>query len=111
PSIPLLVSEPYPKKKVQAENLKRLIEAGLELEHLGQDTIVLRAIPEWMNGFPLRDIVTCLLHGEDFSQIKLNAADWSTSTWEVIATASGMYEHVQTNICEDLSQLSKDKHR
>lgn len=111
PSIPLLVSEPYPKKKVQSENLKRLIEAGLELEHLGQDTIVLRAIPEWMNGFPLRDIVTCLLHGEDFSQIKLNAADWSTSTWEVITNAFGLDELIQQKICVDLSQLLKDKLR
>lgn len=110
-SIPLLVSEPYPRQKVKAEKLKILIDAGLELEELGQDTIVLRAIPEWMNGFPLREIVTSLLHGEELSTLQINPADWSSSTWESMITNFGLDELINSKVCVELSALLKEKLR
>jgi DNA mismatch repair protein MutL len=81
PTIPLLVSEPYPIKNAKPAAVERLNRAGVDLESLGKETLVLRSIPEWMNGFPLREIFSSLIAGEDITKININPHDWSQSTW------------------------------
>lgn len=110
-SIPLLVSEPFTSKSVKKENLQRLINANLELEFLGSETIVLRAIPEWMNGFPLKDIVQCLLTEKSFSEIVINSDDWSQSTWEEMISFFPIDELITKKILLDLSVLLREKFR
>jgi DNA mismatch repair protein MutL len=108
-SIPLLVSEPFPAKGIQQENIQLLIDGGAELEYLGADTLVLRSIPDWMNGFPLKDVVYCLLANKSFSEIEINPADWSQSTWEEMLESFPVDELISKKIVLDLSQLLREK--
>lgn len=111
PTIPLLVSEPFSAKGIKTETQEKLIAAGLELEPLGSETIVLRGIPDWMNGYPLREIVTCLLHQKGFNEIQLNPADWSRSSWEEMLQDLGHEELLSKKIMMDLSLLLREKLR
>lgn len=108
-TIPLLVSEPFAAHNVRAEVLQELAASGMEIEFLGADTLVLRGIPEWMNGFPLKDVVQCLISESSFSQIELNPADWSQSTWEEMLTHFPIDELFAKKIALDLSVLLREK--
>lgn len=110
-TIPLLVSEPFPAKNVKKETLQLLLESGLELEFLGAETIVLRSIPDWMNGFPLKDIISCLLNEQSFSEIEINPADWSQSTWLEMLNSIPFDQLIKQRIALDLSALLREKLR
>jgi len=107
-SIPLLVSEPF---KINPTNprIQKLIDCGLELETLSADTIVLRAIPEWMNGFPLKDVVSALLNESPFNSIDLTPRDWSQSTWEEMVESLGIAFLRENRISLDLTELLREK--
>jgi DNA mismatch repair protein MutL len=109
PTIPLLVSEPFPAKNTKPEMLKILAEGGAEIEYLGADTLVLRGIPEWMNGFPLKEIMQRLLLDQSFSDLQINPADWSQSTWLEMLEFFPIDELVVHKIVLNMSQLLKDK--
>lgn len=109
PSIPLLVSEPYPSKGVANEIMERLIDAGVELERMGSGTLVLRGIPEWMNGFPLKNIMTTLLYRQDFSEFEVDESDWSTSIWEEMLNTFPLPDLIKDKIAVDLAQLLKER--
>lgn len=79
---PLLVSEPYAAKGVAKEKIIKLSEAGFEIDYLNPETLVLRSIPDWFNGFPLQEIVQKLLTGSSLSEIFIRKEDWSQSLWE-----------------------------
>lgn len=108
-TFPLLVSEPFPSKNVKKEVLEKLIHSGLELDLLSADTLVLRGIPDWMNGFPLNGLVQCLLNEENFSELMINPADWSNSTWEQMLQTFPIDELISKKIIIDLSALLKEK--
>lgn len=111
PVIPLLVSEPFPVRGVKRETLLALQEAGLELEYLGSDTIVLRSIPDWMNGFPLKPVIGALLADRHFSEILIRPQDWSQATWEEMLDYFSPDELAQKKIMLDLTTLLRDKFR
>lgn len=108
-TIPLIVSQPFKITTFATEQIESLSHNGLELEKLGQDTIVLRAIPEWMNGFPLKDIVNCLLNREPFDKILFDQRDWSQSTWEEMIEKIGVPEILERKIGLELGKLLQDK--
>jgi DNA mismatch repair protein MutL len=108
-SIPLLVSEPFPVKNVHREKIIMLNEAGAEMEYLGSETLVLRSIPEWMNGFPLKEIVTGLLLDKPFSDISINPRDWSQSTWDEMLESFSIDMLISQKIIIDLSKLLSEK--
>ncbi len=110
-TIPLLVSEPFPSRGVGQEALTLLANGGAELEYLGPETIVLRSIPEWMNGFPLKDIVTCLLHGRSFQELMINPADWSMSTWDEMLDFFSPGDLAARKIAVDVGALLGEKLR
>jgi DNA mismatch repair protein MutL len=111
PTIPLLVSEPFPAKGVKKEILENLSQGGLELEYLGADTIVLRGIPEWMNGFPLNEVVLLLLQEKSFSELIVNPQDWSQSTWDQMLEFFSVDELISKRIVVDLEQTLREKLR
>ncbi|HXH76044.1 MAG TPA: DNA mismatch repair endonuclease MutL [Bacteriovoracaceae bacterium] len=111
PVIPLLVSEPYPSKGVNKEIKDRLILAGIELEDMGPDTLVLRGIPDWMNGFPLRPVIDILLKGHDFSEFEIQIAEWSSSTWEEMISSFPIDELLKEKVVIDLGHLLKERLR
>jgi len=79
--IPLLVSEPFKIKDISPGHLKKLQDAGIELEQLSSDTLVLRSIPNWLNGFPLKRIVEKLILQQSLDDIELSPSEWTQSTW------------------------------
>ena len=107
--IPLIVSQPFKISNSGMESIDFLSQNGLELEKLGKDTIVLRAIPEWMNGFPLKEIVNCLLNKEPFETIIFDSRDWSQTTWEEIINVIGIPEILEKKIGQELSKLLQEK--
>jgi DNA mismatch repair protein MutL len=109
PTIPLLVSEPFPAKNVKPEILSMLSLSGAEIEYLGADTLVMRGIPEWMNGFPLKEIMTCLLHEKSFSEMQINPSDWSHTTWEEMLHFFPVDELISKQIILNLNQLLLEK--
>jgi DNA mismatch repair protein MutL len=110
-TIPLLVSEPFAARGVGKEALALLAAGGAELEYLGADTLVLRSIPDWMNGFPLKDVVTCLLRGTPFQELVINPADWSSSTWEEMLAFFPLDELAGKKIAVDLADLLRERLR
>jgi DNA mismatch repair protein MutL len=108
-SIPLMVSEPFAAAGVSSERLESLRAGGLELEFLGGETLVLRSIPEWMNGFPLKEIVSRLLQQKDFSTLGFGPADWSRSTWVEMLEAFPLSFLLEGKIILDLQQLLLEK--
>lgn len=108
-TIPLLVSEPYPSKGARKDVIEKLINAGIELERMGPETLVLRGIPEWMNGFPLKSIIFTLLFRPNFSEVEINESDWSTSTWEEMIGAFALTELIKDKVAVDLSLLLKER--
>lgn len=105
PSIPLLVSEPISAKGIKPERINQLNLAGMEIEFLARDTLVLRSIADWMNGFPLREIVTLLVQENSLENISINPADWSESTWEEMLLQFSGDELVKNRIALDLQEL------
>ena len=79
---PLLVSEPYSAKNISKEKILKLSEAGFEIDYLNPETLVLRSIPDWFNGFPLHEIVQKLLTNSSLSDLIINKDDWARSLWE-----------------------------
>lgn len=108
-TIPLLVSEPFSAKSIKKEIILKLQNAGLELEYLGAETLVLRGIPDWMNGFPLKEIVATLLQEKDLSEISINPSDWSTSTWEEMLLVISPEDLREKRIGIDLETLLMEK--
>jgi DNA mismatch repair ATPase MutL len=108
-SIPLMVSEPYPAKGISEKTMASLNEKGFEFEYLGADTIVMRAIPEWMNGLPLREIVEALLTNKDVSGISIRPSDWSTSGWDEMIETLGTSRLFELNIMCDLRDVLREK--
>lgn len=108
-SIPLLVSEPFSAKGISLEHIKRLNECGLELEYLGKETIVLRSIPDWMNGFPLRPVVQCLIDGSSFSKINISPSEWSQSTWEEMIDSFPISELISNKVAMNLGNVLREK--
>ncbi len=109
PTVPLLVSEPYPAKEVKKANVQKLIDAGFEIEYLGSETLVLRSIPEWLNGFPLKDVVTCLLEGKSILDIQIYPADWSLSSWEEMLGIVPIDLQIDRKIVWDLKTILTEK--
>jgi DNA mismatch repair protein MutL len=101
-TIPLLVSEPFKVTETQWTRIKMLNEQGIELEKLASDTAVLRSIPEWMNGFPLRDIISTLITGDNLEKITISKNEWSQSTWEELLRPFSMAELIEKKIAVDL---------
>ena len=110
-SIPLMVSEPYPYKGIQEKTILALNDKGFEFEKLGPDTLVMRAIPEWMNGFPLRDVASILLRLENFESLQVRASDWSTSIWEEMIQCLGTTHLMKENILCGLEETLRGKLR
>ncbi len=107
--IPLLVSEPFKISHPDLKTLKVLIDAGLELEKLSSDTFVLRSIPDWMNGFPLKDIVGALIRAESFEKLELNQKEWAQSTWEEMISFLGVSFLRDHKIALNLKILLEEK--
>lgn len=110
-TIPLLVSEPFPAKNVQRDQLELLAKAGAELEYLGSETIVLRGIPEWMNGFPLKEVIQAILISSPLSRLSITPQDWSQSTWEEMLGAFSPDELFSQKVAVNLTSLLKEKLR
>lgn len=108
-SIPLLVSEPFSSKGVLLEQIHKLNQNGLELEFLGEETIVLRSIPDWMSGFPLRQIVECLIHKKNLLAIQILHTEWSQSLWEEMVVFFPIDELISQKISLELGSLLKEK--
>ena len=108
-TIPLLVSEPFPAKNANKDVLHSLQEGGMEIEYLGAETLVLRGIPEWMNGFPLKGIVSLLLYHKNFSELDIVPEEWSQTTWEEMLLFFPIDELISKKIVVDLAALLKDK--
>ncbi|HXH32368.1 MAG TPA: DNA mismatch repair endonuclease MutL [Bacteriovoracaceae bacterium] len=104
-TIPLLVSEPFPAKDIRPERITDLQRAGVELEFLGKDTLVLRSIPEWMNGFPLRAVLDPLLREDSFETLRIQRSEWSESTWEELFSSFTLEYLFKSHIAGDLSLL------
>jgi len=91
-SIPLLVSESFSYNS--KNNLwKKLNDYGFELEPLG-DILVLRGIPDWLNGYPLKLIVEKILAQKDYDRIdikdlELRSRDLSLQTLEEMINFCG----------------------
>lgn len=110
-SIPLMVSEPYPLKGIQEKIVLHLNTKGFEFEKLGPETLVMRAIPEWMNGFPLREVVSILLHQGKFETLEMRPSDWSTSIWEEMIQSLGSIELMKDNVLCGLEETLRGKLR
>lgn len=108
-TIPLLVSEPFPAKSVGQDTIAALQQGGVEIEYLGAETLVLRGIPEWMNGFPLKGIITLLLHQKNFSELEIRPNEWSQTTWEEMLLTFSIDELIQKKIVVDLATLLREK--
>lgn len=109
PSIPLLVSEPFVAKNFKHESLEAITNSGAEMEYLGAETLVLRSIPEWMNGFPLKPVIECLLYDKSFSSIDINPQDWSQTTWDQMLESFPINELITRKVLLDLNQLLREK--
>lgn len=110
-SIPLLVSEPYPQKGIPETMIRDLNEKGFEFEKLGPDTIVMRAIPEWMNGLPLKDIVQALLLRQDLTRMTIRPEDWSSGTWDEMIAQLGETRLRQEKVLAPLEELLRETFR
>lgn len=107
--IPLLVSEPFKVSTFDTQKIRDLIQSGLELEKLSSDTLVLRAIPDWMNGFPLKEIVGALIRNESMQNVAYGAKEWSQSTWEEMIKFLGIDNLRHRKISLDLQSLLAEK--
>jgi DNA mismatch repair protein MutL len=107
--VPLLVSEPYPAIAISLNRVDELKKAGLELEFLGAETLVLRGIPEWMNGFPLQPIVLRLLRQESLKDMVINPTDWSSSTWKEMLDILPHQLLLEQKVLLDLARLLQEK--
>jgi DNA mismatch repair protein MutL len=100
--IPLLVSEPFKITHTQWSLVQKLINMGLELEKLSSDTVVLRSIPDWMNGFPLKEVIYCLIAGESLEKVTIKPEDWPQSTWERMLSYFQLDELISKKIASPL---------
>lgn len=101
--IPLLVSEPFKIKEISMKDLERFQNAGIELEKISSDTIVLRSIPNWLNGFPLKPIIEKIIHQQSFLNIEISSQEWTQSTWlEMIAEFPSELIDLETILKEKL---------
>lgn len=107
--IPLLVSEPFKVLSPHSTKVTELTRSGLELEILSVDTLVLRSIPDWMNGFPLREIISALIEGKPIERINIDSREWSQSTWEEMIHFIGLKEIREKRIGVDLRQTLEEK--
>lgn len=109
PTLPLLVSEPFEKSGVYLESLEAFSRAGAEFDLLGGTTYVLRGIPEWMNGLPLKEIITCLIYNRPFKELAIHPKDWSSSTWDDMINQFSFNELIELKIAVNFEALLKEK--
>jgi DNA mismatch repair protein MutL len=110
-TVPLLVSEPFPKRYAKAARVQELAQAGLELEELGPETLVLRSVPHWMSAFPLRPVVERLLQLLPLRDLSIDPAEWASSTWEEMLAEFPADELLRRKIGCDLQELLREKLR
>ncbi|HLW57287.1 MAG TPA: DNA mismatch repair endonuclease MutL [Bacteriovoracaceae bacterium] len=108
-SLPLLVSEPFEKNGVHIPSLEKFARAGAELDLLNGTTYVLRAIPEWLNGFPLKEVVRSIIYNRSFNNITINPLDWSSSTWDEMINKFSVTELIEQKVALNLDALLKEK--
>lgn len=108
-SLPLLVSEPFEKKGIHIDSLEKFARAGAELDLLNGTTYVLRAIPEWLNGFPLKEIVATIIYNRSYKNLVLNPLDWSSSTWDEMINKFSITELIEQKVALNLDDLLKEK--
>ncbi len=106
-SIPLLVSESFPYS-AKNQVWKKLNEHGFEIEPLG-DILVLRSIPEWLNGFPLKLLCEQLLSQKDLNQIQLKdinlrQRDLAIQTLELMMEFCGRHRILELGIMVPLDK-------
>lgn len=109
PTLPLLVSEPFDKNGIHLDSLENLSRAGAEFDLLGGTTYVLRGIPEWMNGFPLKEIISTIIYRKSFKDILINDQDWSSSTWTDMINQFSITELYELKVAANLENLLKEK--
>jgi DNA mismatch repair ATPase MutL len=106
---PLLVSEPYAAKGVTKDKIIKLSEAGFEIDYLNPETLVVRSIPDWFNGFPLQEIVQKLLSGSLLTEISVRKEDWSQFIWEEMLSSITEAELRTHKISFPLESILLDK--
>jgi DNA mismatch repair ATPase MutL len=106
---PLLVSEPYAAKGVSKDKIIKMSEAGFEIDYLNPETLVLRSIPDWFNGFPLQEIVQKLLSGLALTDLAIRKEDWSQSLWEEMLLSIPESELKSHKISFPLESILLDK--
>lgn len=108
-SIPLMVSEPFKLSKFDSEIIARLNNAGAELEFLGKETLVLRSIPAWMNGFPLNGIFKELLLNKNFEDLTIIPRDWPSDIWQQMIDEITLPILLSDKIAINLEEVLKEK--
>lgn len=109
PTLPLLVSEPFDKNGIHLEALENFSRAGAEFDLLSGTTYVLRGIPEWMNGLPLKEIISCVIYNRSFKELEINPQDWSSSTWDTMINQFSLSELLELKIALNFEALLKEK--
>lgn len=110
-TIPLLVSEPFPSAGLKEVNIQKLMNSSFEFDYLGPETLVMRGIPEWMNGFPLKEMTTLLLKGESFASMTIHPQDWAQTTWEEMLEIMRPHLLKDQKVFIDLENLLSEKLR
>jgi len=108
-SYPLLVSIPFKKNQIKQQALDIIKNAGSEIDNLDEETIVIRAIPEWMSTMPIKDIFDSLLKFNNLKNFEITISDWPSRTWETMIQHFGISEIVKKGIAINLSELLKEK--
>ena len=106
---PLLVSEPYSSKGISKDKILTLSEAGFEIDYLNPETLVLRSIPDWFNGFPLKEIVQKLLNNSSLADLSIRKEDWSQSLWDEMLTSMTESNLRSLKISFPLESILSDK--
>jgi len=102
---PLLVSIPF--SNIKQVQLDLLMNSGAEIDALGSGTYVLRAIPDWMNGFPLKEVIGTFLSGDDLTSLSISHEEWSTSTWIKFIDFFTVSHLIKNKIAAHLAELLK----
>jgi DNA mismatch repair protein MutL len=108
-SIPLLVSEPFKFLEDDLKRIHHLAESGIELEKLSNDTVVLRSIPEWLNGIPLQFVIEKMIKGQSFLNSNFDPRDWSKETWTKIIASISLSTLIEQKVFINLEILLSEK--
>jgi hypothetical protein len=86
-----------------------MAQSGIELEKLSHDTVVLRSIPEWLNGIPLQFVIEKMIKGQSFLNSIFDSRDWSKETWTKIITSIDLGLLVEQKVFINLESLLSEK--